>query len=146
MLITDAWTEKVSAAVLPLNHVLVDKLRHDGDGHGCRRGGQDVFDLRVLEISTQAEAHVKALCNQCKTNTLASQFHSVVYVFQETRKQTNKKWSEIQHNCSTKPEGSNTNTGVAEKLGFVVSRLPNNYQVYKCNRKLCLYALSFSDL
>lgn len=78
MLITDAWTEKVSAAVLPLNHVLVDKLRHDGDGHGCRRGGQDVFDLRVLEISTQAEAHVKALCNQCKTNTLASQFHSVV--------------------------------------------------------------------
>lgn len=78
MSITDAWTEKVSAAVLPLNHVLVDKLGHDGDGHGGRRGGQDVFDLRVLEISTQAEGHVKALCNQCKTNTLASQFHSVV--------------------------------------------------------------------
>lgn len=34
---------------LPLNHVLVDDLGHNGDGHGRGRRGQDIFNLRVLE-------------------------------------------------------------------------------------------------
>lgn len=37
--------------VLPLNHVFIDELWHDGDGHGCRRGGQNVLDLRILKFS-----------------------------------------------------------------------------------------------
>lgn len=36
---------------LPLDHVFVDELGHDGDGHGCRGGGQDVLDLSVLHIN-----------------------------------------------------------------------------------------------
>jgi len=39
------------STVLPLDHVLVDELGHDGDGHGGRGGGQDVLDLRVLEVT-----------------------------------------------------------------------------------------------
>lgn len=45
----------MSGAVLPLNHVLVDDLGHDGDGHGGWRGGQNVLDLRVLESHRQSE-------------------------------------------------------------------------------------------
>lgn len=37
--------------VLPLNHVFIDELGHDGDGHGGRRGGQNVLDLRILGLS-----------------------------------------------------------------------------------------------
>ena len=40
---------KDSAKVLPLNHVLIDELGRDGDGHGGRRCVQNVFDLRILE-------------------------------------------------------------------------------------------------
>lgn len=36
-------------AALPLDHVLVDELGHDGDGHGGGGGGQDVLDLGVLK-------------------------------------------------------------------------------------------------
>lgn len=37
------------AAVLPLNHVFVDELGHDGDGHGGGGGGQNVLDLGILK-------------------------------------------------------------------------------------------------
>ena len=33
--------------------MFVDELGHDGDGHGCRRGGQDVLDLSILHINKQ---------------------------------------------------------------------------------------------
>lgn len=38
--------------------MFVDELGHDGDGHGGRRGAQDVLDLRILEFFTQEQGHV----------------------------------------------------------------------------------------
>lgn len=39
-----------NADVLPLDHVFIDELWHDGDGHGGRGGGQNVLDLRILKF------------------------------------------------------------------------------------------------
>lgn len=34
-----------------LNHVFIDELGHDRDGHGSGGGGEDVFDLGVLQAN-----------------------------------------------------------------------------------------------
>lgn len=34
---------------VPLDHVFVDELWHDGDGHGGGGGAQNVLDLRILK-------------------------------------------------------------------------------------------------
>lgn len=43
--------DQVRVYVSPLDHVFIDELGHDGDGHGRRRRGQNVLDLGVLEFS-----------------------------------------------------------------------------------------------
>lgn len=40
---------KVEKWHVPLDHVFVDELWHDGDGHGSGGGGQNVLDLRILK-------------------------------------------------------------------------------------------------
>lgn len=35
---------------LPFNHVLIDELGHDSDGHSGGRGAQNILDLGVLHI------------------------------------------------------------------------------------------------
>ena len=36
--------------MVPFDHVLIDELGHNGDGHCSRRGAQNVLDLRILKI------------------------------------------------------------------------------------------------
>lgn len=56
---------------IPLDHVFVDELWHDGDGHGGGGGAQNVLDLRVLkgpnssvENESVKQPHAARSCDQ----------------------------------------------------------------------------------
>ena len=57
---------------LPLDHVFVDELGHDGDGHSCRGGGQDVLDLSVLHIN-RVLAYIRQLTHSSLWRSLRQQ-------------------------------------------------------------------------
>lgn len=57
----------------PLNHVFIDELGHDGDGHGGRGGAQNILDLRILKSNDVLSIDFtdEVLCQQTVTGSRA---------------------------------------------------------------------------
>lgn len=48
---------------VPFDHVFVDELWHDGDGHGSGGGAQNVLDLRILKDNRNKQPRITSSCD-----------------------------------------------------------------------------------